>query len=68
MKPHGALYHMAGRNAELAEAFVRGVHAYDASLFIYGQWGSVLLAEADRQGLPRAWRFSRTAPIGRTEH
>ncbi|WP_219838604.1 LamB/YcsF family protein [Paenibacillus sp. R14(2021)] len=54
VKPHGALYHMAGRSEELAEAFVRAVHAYDASLFIYGQWGSTLLGEADKLGLPRA--------------
>ncbi|WP_239565938.1 LamB/YcsF family protein [Paenibacillus sacheonensis] len=54
VKPHGALYHMAGRSPELADAFVRAVRAFDPELMLYAQWGSALLAEADRQGLRRA--------------
>ncbi|WP_227872080.1 LamB/YcsF family protein [Paenibacillus albus] len=53
VKPHGALYHMAGRNPALAEAFVRAVKSFDASLLIFGQWGSELLAAADKQGMLR---------------
>ncbi|RAP78612.1 LamB/YcsF family protein [Paenibacillus montanisoli] len=51
VKPHGALYHMAGRSAELADAFVRAVKAFHPSLMIYGQWASELLNAADRHGL-----------------
>lgn len=54
VKPHGALYHMAGRNPALAEAFVRAVKSFDASLLIIGQWGSELLTAADKQGILRA--------------
>lgn len=53
-KPHGALYHMAGRRPELAEAFVLAARAFDPGLIIYGQWGSELLAAADRFGMLRA--------------
>ncbi|WP_308635662.1 LamB/YcsF family protein [Paenibacillus silvisoli] len=51
VKPHGALYHMTGRSAELADAFVRAVQAYQPSLLVYGQWGSELLRAADRLGV-----------------
>ncbi|QHW33330.1 5-oxoprolinase subunit PxpA [Paenibacillus rhizovicinus] len=51
VKPHGALYHMAGREPELAEAFVRAVRVYDPALILYAQSGSVLLSEAERQGV-----------------
>ncbi|SDW42676.1 LamB/YcsF family protein [Paenibacillus sp. CF384] len=54
VKPHGALYHMAGSSEELAEAFVRAVRVYDASLIIYGQWGSKLLAAAHKQHMQSA--------------
>ncbi|MFC5648154.1 LamB/YcsF family protein [Paenibacillus solisilvae] len=53
VKPHGALYHMAGGQASIAEAFVQAVRAYDSQLKIYGQSGSLLLAEAQKQGLSK---------------
>lgn len=53
VKPHGALYHMAGRQQLIAEAFVQAVKAYDSQLMIYGQSGSLLLAEAQKQGLTK---------------
>lgn len=49
VKPHGALYHMTGSRADLAEALVRAVRDYDKLLLIYGQSGSTLIAEAKRQ-------------------
>lgn len=53
VKPHGALYHMAGEQLTIAEAFVRAVKAFDSQLMIYGQSGSLLLAEAQKQGLTK---------------
>ncbi|WP_318652390.1 LamB/YcsF family protein [Paenibacillus lycopersici] len=54
VKPHGALYHMAGRSPALAAAFVRAVRAYDPALVLYAQGGSELLSEASRQGIGSA--------------
>ncbi|HEY6214049.1 MAG TPA: LamB/YcsF family protein, partial [Vicinamibacterales bacterium] len=36
VKPHGALFNMAVRNRELADAIARGVAAFDASLILFG--------------------------------
>jgi 5-oxoprolinase (ATP-hydrolysing) subunit A len=51
VKPHGALYHMAGRDAEIADAIVRAVRAVDDRLAIVAQAGSLLLAAAEAAGL-----------------
>ena len=51
VKPHGALYHMANRRADIAEAIVRAVNACDPSLRLYGQSGSPLLEEARRHSI-----------------
>jgi UPF0271 protein len=54
VKPHGALYTMAGRDAELAAAISRAVAAIDASLILFAPDGSELLAAGRMQGLPVA--------------
>ncbi|XEC93488.1 LamB/YcsF family protein [Paenibacillus tarimensis] len=54
VKPHGALYHLAGRDPNVAEAVVKAVKAIDPALVLFGQAGSRLLEEADRAGLPSA--------------
>ncbi|MBW7474439.1 5-oxoprolinase subunit PxpA [Paenibacillus oenotherae] len=51
VKPHGALYHMAGRDSDIAEAVVRAVKSLDDGLLLYGQSGSLLLEEAQKQGV-----------------
>jgi UPF0271 protein len=51
VKPHGALYNMAARDAELARAIARAVRDYDANLKLYGLAGSFLLSEARAAGL-----------------
>lgn len=51
VKPHGALYHMAGRDHGIAEAVVRAAADIDKRLLVYGGSGSLLLDEARRQGL-----------------
>ena len=54
VKPHGALYNMAARSSELAEAIVNAVYKVDAELIIYGLSGSELIRAADRIGMRSA--------------
>jgi len=51
VKPHGALYNMAARDAGLADAIARAVRAVDASLVLFGLSGSELIAAGERAGL-----------------
>src|SRR5262249_15887057 len=44
VKPHGALFNMAMRNAELSAAIARAVAAFDRSLILFGLPGSEILA------------------------
>jgi 5-oxoprolinase (ATP-hydrolysing) subunit A len=54
VKPHGALFNMAVRNAELAGAIAKAVAAFDASLILFGLPGSEILAAGKAAGLPVA--------------
>lgn len=54
VKPHGALYNQAARDAGLADAIARAVHDHDAGLVLYGLSGSALVAAGERLGLPVA--------------
>lgn len=54
VKPHGALYNSAAKNAEKAEAIVRAVRAIDSNLVFYGLSGSCLISEAKKIGLKTA--------------
>jgi UPF0271 protein len=54
VKPHGALYNMSVRRADVADAIVRAVASFDNSLIVVGLPGSELLAAALRSGLPIA--------------
>lgn len=51
VKPHGALYNMAARDAAMADALTRAVRAVDASLVLFGLSGSQLVAAGERVGL-----------------
>lgn len=51
VKPHGALYNMAARDAALAEAIVRAVVAFDRSLILFGPPDSELLKAGRAAGL-----------------
>src|SRR5215510_2753212 len=51
VKPHGALYNVASRNASLAGAIARAVAAFDTSLVLYGPPGSALLEAGRAAGL-----------------
>ncbi len=51
VKPHGALYNMAAKQAPLAAAIARAVAKVDASLVLVGLAGSEILVAAERYGL-----------------
>lgn len=51
VKPHGALYNLAARDAETARAIVEAVKSLDANLLIYGLSGGVLTHLAKECGL-----------------
>ena len=51
VKAHGALYNMASRDREMAEAIVRAVRDVDANLYVYGLAGSEVTAAARVAGL-----------------
>lgn len=51
VKPHGALYHAAGRDQELAEAVVRAMTEHTRRLTLLGPAGTHLESEARRAGL-----------------
>ncbi|MGN0467591.1 MAG: LamB/YcsF family protein [Acutalibacteraceae bacterium] len=54
VKPHGALYNMAGKDEALARAICEGIYEYDGSLILLGLSGSAMLKEAEKIGLPYA--------------
>src|SRR5262245_35053694 len=51
VKPHGALYNMAARDASMADAIARAVQTVDPSLVLFGLSGSELVAAGERAGL-----------------
>jgi UPF0271 protein len=51
VKPHGALYNMAARDADLADAIARAIAAVDRSLMLFGLPGSKSIDAARRVGL-----------------
>lgn len=51
VKPHGALYNMAARDAGLAAAIARAVHDFDPQLRLFGLAGSALIDAGRALGL-----------------
>jgi UPF0271 protein len=51
VKPHGALYNMAARDATLADAIARAVAAFDRGLVLVGLAGSAFVAAGAQHGL-----------------
>ncbi|NMA08229.1 MAG: LamB/YcsF family protein [Clostridiales bacterium] len=51
VKPHGALYNMAGKDAALAGAICMAVRDFDPRLILLGLSGSAMLTEAEKCGL-----------------
>jgi UPF0271 protein len=54
VKPHGALYNQAAKDANLAAAIAKAVAAIDGKLIFYGLSGSFLISEAEKRGLRTA--------------
>jgi UPF0271 protein len=54
VKPHGALYNQAAKDAEIARAIAEAVRAIDENLFFYGLSGSFLISEAEKIDLKTA--------------
>ena len=54
VKPHGALFNMAARDAELADAVARAAAVIDRELILFGLPGSELVAAGRRSGLRTA--------------
>ncbi len=54
VKPHGALYNQAAKNAETARAIAEAVKKIDKTLVFYGLSGSLLITEAEKIGLTTA--------------
>jgi 5-oxoprolinase (ATP-hydrolysing) subunit A len=51
VKPHGALYNMAARDAVLAKALCQAIKDVDANLILFGLSGSLIIKEAKAIGL-----------------
>ena len=51
VKPHGALYNMAGKDASLAAAIARAIYDFDPSFILLGLSGSAMLTEGEKLGL-----------------
>ena len=51
VKPHGALYNMAARDARLSEAIARAVREFDPKLVLFGLAGSALPKAGEAAGL-----------------
>ncbi len=54
VKPHGALYNQAARDAELAGAIAQAVIEANRDLILYGLAGSELISQAESAGLRTA--------------
>ncbi len=51
VKPHGALYNMAAKNAVIAGAIAKAIYDFDSTLILYGLSGSYMISEAKKRGL-----------------
>jgi len=54
VKPHGAMYNMAGANIDLARAICEAVAEFDSSIILLGLAGSKLIEAAKEMGLRAA--------------
>lgn len=54
VKPHGALYNMAAKNAKMAQIIAQAVKDFNENLILYGLSGSYLISEAKAIGLQTA--------------
>ena len=55
VKPHGALYNMAMKDAALARAIVEGIAAFDSDLIVFAPLKSIMAEVATKAGLRAAY-------------
>ena len=53
VKPHGALYNQAARDATIARAIAEGVARWESDVVLVGLAGSVMLEEFRKAGFAR---------------
>ncbi|MDY2737494.1 LamB/YcsF family protein, partial [Intestinibacter sp.] len=51
VKPHGALYNMAGKNYDLAKAICEAIYEFDKNIILLGLSGSQLIKAGEDTGL-----------------
>lgn len=51
VKPHGALYNMAAKDATLADAIVQAVYDFDPTLLLYALAGSEMIKAGEKKGV-----------------
>ena len=51
VKPHGAMYNMAAKNAELSDAIAKAVKDFDRELILLALSGSEMIESAKRYGI-----------------
>lgn len=66
VKPHGALYNMAGKDYRLARAICEGILEFDENLILLALSGSEMVRAANDVGLRAASEVFATAPMKRT--
>jgi UPF0271 protein len=54
MKPHGALYNMAAKDASISKAIAQALYDFDKTLVLFGLSGSHLINEAKAMGIKTA--------------
>lgn len=54
VKPHGALYNMAAKDAALSDAIAEAIYKVDGNMMLYGLSGSELIRAAERIGIRAA--------------
>ncbi|MBA9027980.1 5-oxoprolinase subunit PxpA [Peribacillus huizhouensis] len=54
VKPHGALYNMAAKNKEMANAIAEAIYQVDPELILFGLAGSELIKSGEKIGLHTA--------------
>lgn len=57
VKPHGALYNMAGKDYKLARAICEAIYHFDKDLILMALAGSQMVKAAEEVGLPFAREF-----------
>jgi UPF0271 protein len=62
IKPHGALYMMASRDAEIADGIARAAHDHTPGVAVYALPGSALAKAAEGYGLPVVGEFFADRP------